>query len=141
MERNPLYKASSGGPTPPNHNGMHMKINEVYGVHTAACNTAADPLHMRINEVYGVHTAACNTAADPLHMRINEVYGIQTEHSEEEALYHNADMEAKSHVYDYIPLDSAGNTTSPPATTDIPVTGTPPCSVTNPMSIIFKKSV
>ena len=105
MARNPLYGASSGGPTPSN--GMNMRIS-------------------------GAHTAGCSTATDALHMKLNEVYGIQTQQSEEEVECQRA---VSPHVYDYIPLDSAGNIPWPPPATDISGTDTPAVGATNPLSI------
>ena len=107
MGRNAQYGASSGGPTP--RSGMHVMISEVNGAHTAGPSTADNPMYMSINEVDGIHM--------------------------EEIQYQNTDTETTPHVYDYIPLDSAGNTTWSPATTDIPLTGTPASGFTTPLSI------
>lgn len=63
-------------------------------------------------------------------------YGIRTQQSMEEIQCHIANMETPPHVYDYIPLYSAGNTTWPPAATDISGANTPSEGVTNPLSSV-----
>ena len=106
-----------------------------YGAHTTGFSTATGSSNMRISEVYGAHmtTTACSTAADPMHMRINEVHGVHTQQSMEGMQCH---METTPHVDDYIPMDSAGNTTWPLVTTDISGTDISASGVTNPLSII-----
>ena len=107
MGRNALYGASSGGAS-------------------SGGPTPRSGMHVMISEVNGAHTAD-----DPMYMSINEVDGIYME----EIQCHNTDTETTPHVYDYIPLDSARNTTQSPATTDIPLTGTPASGFITPSSI------
>lgn len=110
MGRNALYGAFSGGPTPSN--DMHI-----------------------ISEGNGAHTAGHSTADDPMYMNISEVHSAQTPQSMEEIQRHNSPMLTTSHIYDYIPLDSAGNINWPPATSNISGTDTSAGGVTNTPSI------